>query len=184
MNSLELLALMHVRALPPRWDHPTPGDWANVLATFPLFAGVSKRRLRKLTRNATVAEFARGETIIFAGDRGSSLYIILGGKVEARPAGRTLHTGDYFGELASFDVHPRSATVVAMSAVHLMKIPSRSVLRLAREHPAIALTMFRDLAARLRQLETKGALRQPPIEAAAPDCTGGENLDRLEVKIV
>ena len=53
MNNLEALALMLVRALPRRWDQPTPGDWADVLAKFPLFRGVSKRRLRSLSRDAT-----------------------------------------------------------------------------------------------------------------------------------
>ena len=76
MNNLELLALMHVRALRRRWDHPTPGDWTNVLARFPFFADVSKRGLRKLARNTTLAEFAPCETIIFPGDRADWLYVI------------------------------------------------------------------------------------------------------------
>ena len=37
-------------------DRSSDADWAEVLATFPLFAGVGKRRLRKLVRNATFAE--------------------------------------------------------------------------------------------------------------------------------
>jgi signal-transduction protein with cAMP-binding, CBS, and nucleotidyltransferase domain len=98
MNDVALLALMHVRGLPQRWDQPTPSDWANVLATFPLFTGVSKRRLRKLARTATLAEFAPGETIIFAGDRGNILYVILDGKAKTivRRAGRALRVGEYF----------------------------------------------------------------------------------------
>jgi CRP-like cAMP-binding protein len=159
MNNLELLALMHAHDLPRRWGQPTPGDWANVLATSPLFAGVSKRRLRKLARNATHAEFAPGETIIFAGDRGNFLYVILDGKAKtiARRAARALRTGDYFGEVAMIDGRPRSATVVAMSHVHVMKLPSRSVLKLARQHPAITLTMLENLTTRLRRLEAEGA---------------------------
>jgi len=157
MTHLEPLALVHAEALSWRWEKPTPGDWANVLATFPLFTGVSKRRLRQLARNATVAEFAKGETIILAGDRDTDLHVILDGEARAmsRPAGRALRTGDYFGELALIDGRPRSATVVATSDVHVMKLSARSVLRLAHEKPAITLSIFTNLATQLRNLETQ-----------------------------
>jgi CRP/FNR family cyclic AMP-dependent transcriptional regulator len=159
MNNLELLALMYVRALPRRWDEPTPGDWADVLAEFPLFTGVRKRRLRKLARTATLAEFAPGETIVFAGDPDEALYVILSGhaKTTSRGRGRVLRVGEYFGELALIDGRPRSATVVAMSHVQVMKLPARPVLQLARRHPAITLTMLENLTTRLRRLETAGA---------------------------
>lgn len=157
MNRLEALALVHVRVLPRRLDRPTTGDWADVLAGFPLFSGVANRRLRKLVRDATFAELATGETIISSVDYGDFLYVILDGTVEAfaRPAARTLRTGDYFGELALIDGRPRLGTVIARSHVHLMKLPSRSVQKLAREHSTVSLGVIRDLAPRLRQLEAE-----------------------------
>jgi CRP/FNR family transcriptional regulator, cyclic AMP receptor protein len=158
MNNLELVALMNAHDLARGWQQPSPADWANVLARFPLFRGVSKRRLRRLARKGTVAVFARGEAIIFAGDRGDFLYVILDGKAKtiARAADRALRTGDYFGELAVIDGCPRSATVVATSELQLMKLPSRSVLQLARRHPAITLRMLENLTTRLRRLEADG----------------------------
>lgn len=157
MNSLEVLGQMHVRALARRWDRPTPGDWADVIADFPLFRGVSKRRLRKLVREATFAELARGDTIISPVDYGNFLYVILGGTVEAisQPAARVLRTGGYFGELAVIDGSPRAATVIARSDVHLMKLPAGSVRKLAREHSTFTLTVFKDLV-RIRQLAAEG----------------------------
>ena len=159
MNDLQLLTLMHARGIPERWDRPTADDWASVLATFPIFAGVSKRRLRKLARQATSVEFAPGETIIFGGDRGDFLYLILSGDVKAVStlASRMLGSGDYFGEVAMIDGGPRSASVFAMSYVHVMKLPARAVVGLARRHPAITLRMLGDLTTRLRHLETHAA---------------------------
>ena len=159
MNSLDALAQMHVRILPRRRDHTTAGDWADVLATYPLFKGISKRRLRKIARTATIAEFAPGETIISAGDHGDALYVILAGEADAvsKHAPRTFRTGDYFGELALIDGRRRSATVLATSDVHLIKLPCRTVLKLARRNPALTLTMLRHLTARLRQLEAERA---------------------------
>jgi signal-transduction protein with cAMP-binding, CBS, and nucleotidyltransferase domain len=82
MHNLGHLALMQMPALQPQWDRPTAGEWTDVLATFPLFTGVSKRHLRRLARNATLAEFAPGETIVFAGDADEALYIILSGRAK------------------------------------------------------------------------------------------------------
>src|SRR5262249_60343749 len=120
-----LLALMHERTQWTRGYKPLDADWADVLKTYSLFAGVSKRRLRKATRNARFAELAPRETVIFNGDDSNALYVILGGEAEVvtKRAARTLRTGDYFGELAMIDGRPRSATVVARSELHVMTIP-------------------------------------------------------------
>src|SRR5204863_2713718 len=83
-------------------DRAGADDWAQVLAEFPLFSGISSRRLRKLAREGTVLEFAPGDEVVVRGGPGDSLYIILGGaaKASGKPGARTLGTGDYFGELA------------------------------------------------------------------------------------
>jgi CRP-like cAMP-binding protein len=141
------------------WDRPSARDWARVLATFSLFSGISKRRLRKLVRNAKLAEFAPGDTVVERDSPGDSLYVILSGTAKARgkPAARTLRTGDYFGELAVLDGVPRSATVIATNELHVMKLRRESFLQLAKRNPAISLTMLGNLTAQFRQLETQAA---------------------------
>ena len=159
MDHFQLFALMHTGRPPRRWDEATPGDWASVLAHFPLFSDIRKRRLRRLVQTATFAEFAPGEGIIFAGDPGDQLYIILAGNARTTSNGgsRVLRMGDYLGDIAVMDARPAGTTVRAMSHVHVMKLPSRSVLKLARRQPAIALTILEHLTARLRRLEAGGA---------------------------
>ena len=140
-------------------DHASPADWAKVLATFPLFSGIAKRRLRKLAEQATVAEYGPGDIVIEKGERGDSLYVVLSGSAKARgkPAARTLRTGDYFGELGLLDGVPRSATVVATDELHLMKLPRHSFLRLARRDPAVSLKMVSTLGSQIRRLEAQAA---------------------------
>jgi CRP-like cAMP-binding protein len=143
------------------WDQPSNTDWAKVLAEFPLFSEVGRRRLRKLVSQATFAEFARGETVISPDAPADSLYVILSGtaKARAKPGARTLRTGDYFGELALLDGGPRSATVFATDELHVMRLPRRAFLHLAEHDPAMSLTMLRDLGARFRRLEPQAAAR-------------------------
>lgn len=93
------------------------------------------------------------------GNQQCSLYVILGGAAKAlgKPAARELGVGDYFGEMALIDGAPRSATIVATQELHLMRLPAQSVLRLARQHPAITLTMLRSFSTQLRRLEAQVA---------------------------
>lgn len=155
------LTLMPSKALMRYWDHASTRDWAEVLAAFSLFSGISKRRLRKLVRHATFAEFAPGDTVVVKDTSTDSLYVILWGaaKAQGKPAARALRTGDYFGELALFGGTSRSATVVATQELHVMRLPRQSFLRLAHKDPGISLTMLRNLGAQFRRLETQAAQR-------------------------
>jgi CRP-like cAMP-binding protein len=129
-------------------DRATDRDWAEVLAGFPLFAGVSRRQLRKLVRTATFAELARGERINSNGD---FLYVVLGGEATMLwPTRMSMRTGDYFGELGVLGGQPYSLHVVAKQHLHLMKLPSLPVLELARRHPPVTMKLLKDLGLRLR----------------------------------
>jgi CRP-like cAMP-binding protein len=161
MTGFQALALTQPQQLTRYWDRPRPSDWVDVLATFPLFSGVSKRRLRKLVRDARFTEFASGERVLSKGESGDSLYLILSGKATAvgTPAARTLGMGDYFGELALVERAPRSAAVVATQELHVMTLSRQAFLRLARQQPAVTLTMLSNLSTKLQRLEAQVASR-------------------------
>jgi CRP-like cAMP-binding protein len=144
---------------PGYWEHARPSDWADVLATFPLFSGIGKRRLRKLVRSATVAEYGRLDVVIQKGTSGESLYVILSGSAQVigKPASRPLRTGDYFGELSLLDGTPRSATVVATSELHVMELPREAFIGLTEHEPGISLKMLNTLGAQIRRLEAQPA---------------------------
>jgi len=156
MNGIQLLATG-----PAHWDHASPSDWAEVSATFPLFSGISKRRLRKLARRATFAEYGAGDIVIQKRNPGDSLYVILAGSAKAlgKPASRSLRIGDYFGELSLLDDTPRSATVIATTELQVMKLPRKAFLGLAHD-PEIALKMLRTLGSQIRRLEAQPAVPQ------------------------
>jgi CRP/FNR family transcriptional regulator, cyclic AMP receptor protein len=134
-----------------------PADWAEVLSSFPVFEGIGKRKLRRLVRDATVTEYGRGDFVIQKGTAGDSLYVILSGAAMAlgKPASRTLRTGDYFGELSLLDGTPRSATIVATSELHVMRLPRRSFIELVEHNGGISLKMLSTLAGQIRGLEAR-----------------------------
>jgi CRP/FNR family transcriptional regulator, cyclic AMP receptor protein len=136
-------------------DYARPADWADILATFPVFAGISKRRLRELAKDATFEEHGRGDFVIQRGSRGDSLFVILSGSATAlgKRAAETLRTGDYFGEMGALEGAPRSATIVAAGELHVMRLPRAAFLRLARREPTVSLRMLSGLGSRIRRLE-------------------------------
>jgi NTE family protein len=139
-------------------DRASDGDWAEVLATFPLFTGVGKRQLRKLVRSARFTELARGETVVWHGTGAESLYLVLGGEAEMlRPTRRSVRTGDYFGELGVLGGQQNSLHVVVKRELHLMKLPRKPVLELARRHPPVTLTLLKDLGKGLQRALAAGA---------------------------
>src|SRR5262245_35798473 len=153
MNGIQVL-----QPGPGHWNRANPSDWAKVLATFPVFASIPQRRLRKLVRTARFAEHGPGDIVIQRGEPGNSLYVILAGSAKAlgRPASRTLRIGDYFGELSLLDGTPRSATVIATSELHVMKLPRHAFLELTQD-PEIAVKMLRTLGSQIRRLEAQPA---------------------------
>jgi CRP-like cAMP-binding protein len=145
-------AVLSVPDDPTRLGH----DWLNTLEDVPLFEGVSKRHLRRVARLARIRRFAGGAPMVRAGDAGRSFFVILDGTAKViRPGARAirLRTGDYFGEMALLDDAPRSADVVADGELLALTIDCSGFRKLLRAEPALAQTLLRTLAARLRAAE-------------------------------
>ena len=138
---------------------PTASDWAGVLAGLPLFARISKRRLRKIASLAQVQEFSPGAIVVEIGQPSDAFYLILGGRAKVLgKSRRTLGTGDYFGEMGLIDGEPRSATIAAEGELQAMKLPRRPFLKLLNQEPQIATAMMAALAERIRALEQASTL--------------------------
>src|SRR6266516_1628740 len=77
MNGLEALALIRPLEFNGYQD-ASSSDWTKVLARFPLFLGINRRRVRKLVRKGTVIEFAAGDRVFSSEGGADFLYVILG----------------------------------------------------------------------------------------------------------
>jgi CRP/FNR family transcriptional regulator, cyclic AMP receptor protein len=141
------------------WNKASDRDWADALAALPLFEGIGKRDLRKLAGEAEFAEFAPGDTVVATRAPGDYFYVILGGeaKVSGKPAARALKTGDYFGEMALLDDEPRSASVLATTDLHVMRVPRQAFENAIARHPSIARRFLTELGGRVRELERQAS---------------------------
>jgi CRP/FNR family transcriptional regulator, cyclic AMP receptor protein len=137
------------------WNKASDRDWADVLAAMPLFEGIGKRDLGRLARDAEFAEFGPGDTVVATGAPSGHFYVILSGEAAAssRPAARRMTTGDYFGEMGLFDSEPRSASVVAATELHVMRLPRRAFDEMLERHPGVARAFLTELGGRVRELE-------------------------------
>jgi len=130
------------------------------LASVPLLAGLEDRIRRRLGEIGKRRTYAAEEAIVKEGSTGTALYIILSGKARVEREGGaigTLSPGEFFGELALIEEHPRTATVVAAEETDCLLLPAWEFTALLQEHPEIAVPIMRALIARLHRREHHGA---------------------------
>ena len=129
------------------------------LASVPLLAGLEARVRRRLAAIGTQRRYAAGETIVGEGSTGTALYVVLRGAVRVERGGERigeLGAGDFFGELALLEKHPRSASVISQEETECLLFPAWEFTALLEEHPEIAVPIMRALIARLHRREHHG----------------------------
>ena len=127
-----------------------------------LFRGRKAETLAELEACMEARQFPPGARIFSAGDTGDELFLIRRGAVRiVLPMGgapahhlATFRRGDFFGEMAFLDRHPRSADAVAERETDLFVLSRVKFDALADQHKRLALNLFegisRGLAHRLR----------------------------------
>src|SRR2546430_16684121 len=116
----------------------TPGnEIADRLSAVDVFAPLSNDELRQLADATVTHVFAPGETLIRAGDEGSSMFVVHSGKVAVQVSDRAgprkvaeLTEGNFFGAMALFTGEPRTANVVAMEETEGLEIGHAAMKKL------------------------------------------------------
>jgi CRP-like cAMP-binding protein len=127
-----------------------------MLQDIPLFSGCTKNELNQLAKIVKEVEFPAGQTICKEGARGIGMHIVVEGDTKVQIGGRTrrkLGPGAFFGEIALLDGGPRSATVIADTAVRTLSVPQWEFKSMLEEHPTLALRMLEETCRRLRNTD-------------------------------
>jgi small-conductance mechanosensitive channel len=117
---------------------------ADRLSAVDVFAPLSTDELRQLAMATVGHVFAPGETLIRAGDEGSSMFVVHNGRVQvqltesgkSRPVA-VLSEGNFFGEMALFTGEPRTASVVALEETEVLEIGHAAMKHLFETNPSL-----------------------------------------------
>jgi small-conductance mechanosensitive channel/CRP-like cAMP-binding protein len=129
------------------------------LAAVDIFAPLSSEETGMLAQAATSHVFAPGETVIRAGDPGSSMFVVHKGRVTVQVSenGRprtvaTLSDGAFFGEMALFTGEPRTANVVALEETEVFEIGHAAMKRVFDTNPDLVESLSHIIAERRQGL--------------------------------
>jgi CRP-like cAMP-binding protein len=126
------------------------------LASVPLLATLESRTRKRLADVGKRRSYGPGDAIVRQGTTGTALYIILSGRAGVEVGDERvaeLSTGDFFGELALIEEHPRTASVVALEPTDCLLFPAWEFTALLNEHPEVAVPIMRELIRRLHRRE-------------------------------
>lgn len=131
----------------------------SIIASVPLFAGLSEEDQARLTDLMSEETLRRGESLFHEGDSGDNLFIIVDGKIKlghASDDGREnliaiLGPREIIGELSLFDLGKRSTSATAVAPTTLLSLSHEDLMGFIDTNPDMAKHMLRQLAQRLRR---------------------------------
>lgn len=129
-----------------------------LLQQIPLFADLPVEQLDALTRVLERRTYQKGDIILYQGDDGDSLFVIVSGKVRIYtlcPEGQEISVelfdrGDFFGEIALLLDMPRSANVEALERTEVLVLRRPAFRQHLLSNPPTALRIIEALSRRLR----------------------------------
>jgi len=147
---------------------------ADRLSAVDIFAPLSPDELRQLSKSTVVHVFAPGETLIRAGDEGSSMFVVHNGRVAVQISDRgtprtvaSLTDGNFFGEMALFTGEPRTANVVAVEETEVFEIGHAAMKHIFQTNPDLAESISWTITERQADLARGSESAQPSITETA-----------------
>jgi small-conductance mechanosensitive channel/CRP-like cAMP-binding protein len=147
---------------------------ADRLSAVDIFSPLSPDELRQLAKATAGHVFAPSETLIRAGDEGSSMFVVHSGRVAVQISDRggprtvaELTEGNFFGEMALFTGEPRTANIVALEETEVLEIGHTAMKHIFETNPSLAESISWTIAERQAALAKDSASAQPSVQETA-----------------
>jgi small-conductance mechanosensitive channel/CRP-like cAMP-binding protein len=147
---------------------------ADRLSAVDIFSPLSPDELRQLAKATAGHVFAPSETLIRAGDEGSSMFVVHSGRVAVQISDRGGHRtvaelteGNFFGEMALFTGEPRTANIVALEETEVLEIGHTAMKHIFETNPSLAESISWTIAERQAALAKDSASAQPSVQETA-----------------
>ncbi len=124
-----------------------------ILKSVEIFHALPEEHLVELAGILRAREVHAGETIIRESEVGTSLFVIVDGRVRVHRQGKEiaiLGSRDVFGELAALDPEPRSASITALEDTQLFELDGGALYELMADQIEAVRGIIRVLCRRLR----------------------------------
>lgn len=146
-------------------------DASAFLKQIKLFQSLSKETLERIIAEMKVISLQGGEVLMRQGDVGTSLYIVVHGRLRAISNKDTteeilgdISSGEIVGEIGLLVDHPRTATVLAVRNTLLLELKKSAFEQIVAEHPKNGLMMAKMCVERLLK-------KQKPVYSGANSIT-------------
>jgi CRP/FNR family transcriptional regulator, cyclic AMP receptor protein len=136
---------------------------AEMLAGFTMLAGIPAAHLQALVQQLRSRWLVPGEVLLARDDPGDDVYFVVSGRLriimyslEGRAVPlRDLGPGETIGELAAIDRLPRSASVEALSAAHVLLLAGEPFRQLVKLEATVANAVLRTAIKYIRDLSDR-----------------------------
>ncbi|MEL3906258.1 MAG: GGDEF domain-containing protein [Treponema sp.] len=143
--------------------------WFEVLQKTSIFSHLTAEQMAAVLSSLFYCEVEEGQTLVYDGEIGSELFIIVEGSVsisvksgdENIELGR-LRSGDFFGEMSLLEQTARSATCTALENTACFMLKARDFSQIIVNYPDIAVSILQQMLASTvsRLLKTNSFLTQ------------------------
>jgi len=147
---------------------PVPSLTPAELTAMPLFASLGDEQVALLLDRHLSSKHSADQVLVMEQDWGDSVFLITSGMAKVRTytadgdeaVMSLLGCGDVFGEMASLGTGLRSADVVALTNLELVKLRAATFTALLQQQAGFSLALARLEAGRLRELNQRFALQR------------------------
>jgi CRP/FNR family transcriptional regulator, cyclic AMP receptor protein len=144
-------------------DSMRPSITPAALREIGLFGGISDAGIEVLAQELPQVKVSSGQLVVAEGDVSKEMFVVIAGELEVVKRAldgsnvrvAMLGPGDWFGEMAVLNVHPRSASVRALAPGLLLSLGAEQLERLLyrrdlKDYSLVLMNIARELGRRLR----------------------------------